>query len=244
VSSRQEEKERRRQERMSREAEIARAERRRKVMGYGLGGLLGVAAVAAIVVAVAAGGGDGGGGGGDGKGDRPKATGTNVPIPPPKETDLRKAARAAGCTLRSFTPTPNDRIHVDGRVKYEHNPPVFGQHSPTYAQDGNYVGVDQPATETVVHALEHGRVVLWYRPNLPRRRVQQLEALFVEPFEGRQEGYKQLVVAREGMPFQVAASSWGQQLGCRTFTDATFDAIRTFRIAYVDQAPERVPYPE
>jgi hypothetical protein len=240
VSSRQEEKERRRQERLAKEAEAAAAGRRRRIIGIASGGVLVVAIVVAIVVAVA------GGGGSDDSADQPKSKPkSTVPIPAAATTNLDAAVKAAGCTARTFVPGPNDRNHVTGKVNYKQNPPVFGPHNPVPAHDGDYAGNTPPSTEQLVHPLEHGRVVIWYRPTLPAHRVAQLETLFAEPIVGgAPEGYKQLLVTRANMPFEVAASSWGQQLGCPKFNDKVFDAIRAFRKAYVDHGPEQVPFPE
>jgi hypothetical protein len=239
VSSRKEQKEKLRQERLAREQAAAAAERRRRMIGFGVGGVLALAAIAAVVVAVVAGAG--------GDGDGPKQNGgegPKTPIPAQREENLQAAAKAAGCTLRSFTPGANDRQHTEEKVNYQQNPPVFGPHNPQWASDGNYVGQGAPGTENVVHALEHGRVIIWYKPTLPARRISQLEALFSEPIEGKPEGYKQLLAERPNMPFEVAATSWGQQLGCRTLDDQVFDALRTFRATFVDKGPESVPFPE
>jgi hypothetical protein len=238
MSSRKEQKEKLRAERLAREAAAHASERRRRMMGFGVGGALALAAIAAVVVAIAA------GGGGDSK-DKPKSAPSNtVAIPAQKVTDLNAAAKAAGCTLRSFTPTANDRQHVEGTVQYKQNPPVFGPHNPVWASDGDYVGQGAPPTEKLVHPLEHGRVIIWYKPTLPAREISQLETLFSEPMEGKPEGYKQILVERPSLPGAVAASAWGQQLVCPKFNDQVFDAIRAFRVAYVDKGPESVPFPE
>jgi hypothetical protein len=238
MSSRKEQKEKLRQERLAKEAAHKAAERRRRMMGFGVGGALSVAAIAAVVVAIAA------GGGGD-DGNKPKGAATNtVPIPAQKTTNLNAAAKDAGCTLRTFTPGANDRSHVEGTVRYKQNPPVFGPHNPTWASDGDYVGQGAPPTEKLVHALEHGRVIIWYKPTLPQREISQLETLFSEPMEGKPEGYKQILVERPSLPGPVAASAWGQQLVCPKFNAQVFDALRTFRVAYVDKGPESVPFPE
>ena len=236
MSSRQEEKERRKQERLAREQEIEKAERRRRLLGMLAGGVLAAAAIAAIVVAVTAGGGGS---------DDPKPTneGPKVPIPAQKETDLDAAAKAADCSVRTFIPGANDREHVDGAVNYKQNPPVFGPHAPSPASDGNYVGQGDVSRESLVHALEHGRVVIWFKPALAKRRVSQLETLFAEPMEGSPAGYKQLLVENAEIPGEVAATGWGQQIICPRFTNATFDALRAFRLRAVDKGPENVPYP-
>ncbi len=235
MSSRKEEKERLRQERLAKEQAAQAAERRRRLLGVLAGSVLAVAALGAIVVAVMAGGGsdDPKPGGGDGQ---------RVPIPAQQITNLDDAAKAAGCTVRSFAPGPADRQHVDASVNYQQNPPVFGPHNSTPASDGNYVGQGTVEREQLVHSLEHGRVVVWYRGNLTKRRISQLETLFYEPITGRPPEYKQLLVQDDEIPGQVAASAWGQQMVCRAFTDKTFDALRAFRARYVDKGPENIPF--
>ncbi|MEA2664355.1 MAG: hypothetical protein QOI11_1299 [Candidatus Eremiobacteraeota bacterium] len=239
MSSRKEQKERLREERLAREAEAKAGERRRRMLGFGVGGALAAAAIVAVVVAIAAGG---GGGGGGKKPNAPPKHG--VAIPKQTQTDLTAAAKAAGCTVRSFTPGANDRTHTESRVSYKQNPPVFGPHNPVWAADGDYVDQGAPPTEKLVHPLEHGRVVIWYKPTLPRREISQLETLFSEPMSGKPEGYKQILVERPSLPGDVAASAWGQQLICPKFGDKVFDALRDFRAAYVDKGPESVPFPE
>jgi hypothetical protein len=238
VSSRQEEKERRRQERMEREQEIEAAERRRRLLGLLAGGVLAVAAIVAVVVAVTA------GGGGSNKPKPAVNSGPKVPIPAQKVTNLDTAAKDAGCTVRTFTPGPNDREHVNGTVNYKQNPPVFGPHAPTPASDGDYIGQGDIAREPLVHAMEHGRVVIWVKPTVSQRRKSQLETLFSEPMKGQPEGYKQLLVENADIPGEVAATGWGQQMICPRITDKTFDALRAFRLRAVDKGPESVPFPE
>jgi Protein of unknown function (DUF3105) len=241
MSSRQQEKERRRQERLAREREAAAAARRRRLIGYASGGVLAIAIVVAVAVAVA-----GGGGSKHASAQGPKLNPTaTVPIPPQKIKNLNAAVAAAGCTLHTFIPGPNDRDHVLGHVTYKQNPPVFGPHYPIPAHDGDYAGQTPPRTEQLVHPLEHGRIDIWYRPGLPSRQLSQLETLYTEPIaSGAPKGYKQLLVSRASMPFAVAATAWGQQLGCPTVNDKVFDAIRAFRAAFVDHGPEQIPFPE
>lgn len=240
MSSRQEEKERRRQERIAAEEAAAKARARRQRLGIAGGAVIAVAIVAAIVIAVT-------GGGSDKRQTPLTPTSKTAAIPAAKEQDLNKAVAAAGCKLRTFIPGPNDRNHVTGKVHYKQNPPVFGPHNPTPAHDGDYVGQGTPATEMLVHALEHGRVEIQYRPGTPAHQQSQLESLLNEQFSGKPVGYKQLVFENETkMPFAVAATAWGQQLGCPTFNDKVFDALRAFRAKFVDTAPEGPvqPFPE
>jgi hypothetical protein len=42
------------------------------------------------------------------------------------------------------------------------------------------------------------------------------------------------------MPYAVAATAWGHVLGCKTFNQRIFDALRAFRLAYTNQGPEQL----
>jgi hypothetical protein len=240
MSSRREEKDRLKAERLAAEEAEARSAARRRMLGMAAGAVLAVAAVAAIVIVASRSGGE----------DSKSATKTiavpKVPIPPPKVTNLREAAKAAGCQLRSFVPGPNDREHVTHKVHYKQNPPVFGPHFPVPASDGSYAGRAAPPPEQTVHALEHGRIEFQYKPGLDPRRIGQLETLLNERAKpGVRPGYNSLLFQNQtNMPFEVAATAWGQQLGCPRFNDQIFDALRDFRTAYVDKGPELIPNPE
>jgi len=240
MSSRREEKEARRAERLAAEEAFARSEGRRKRIGLAVGTLLALAAVAAVVIALTAGGGD--------EPDEPRKSNL-LPIPAQQERDLAQAARAAECRLQSFPEAQAGNSagqHTSSEVKYETNPPTYGPHADMPASDGDYVGQGTPSKETLVHALEHGRIIIQYRPGLERRRIAQLQTLLAEkPKEGVIEGYNALLMENNTqMPFPVAATAWGQLIGCPTFTDKTFDALRAFRTQYVDKAPELVPVPQ
>jgi Protein of unknown function (DUF3105) len=229
VSSRQQEKEKRRQERLAREqADAARIKRLRRVQLL-IGGLLAAAAIAAVVVVIGSGGGDD-----DSKG--PDSSSPKVAIPKQRIADLADAAKAAGCAVHTY-PIEGHQ-HVDGNVKYKTNPPTSGNHNGTPSLDGVYDPGNTPPKENYVHTLEHGRVELQYKPGTSSRRIAQLETLQAEELKGL-PGYKALLFQNNtGMKYAVAATSWGHVIGCNTFTDRVFDALRAFRAKYTDTAPE------
>jgi hypothetical protein len=226
MASRREEKERRRQERLEQERALQAQERRRRVYAIGVGGGLAVAAIVAIVVVVAAGGGTESGS--TGKGSLPAAT-----DPPPETTNnLVVAAKAAGCKLTN--PPIEGRTHTTSPVKYKTNPPTSGNHNPVPAADGEYG--KNPGTMHLVHALEHGRIIIQWAPSAPRRRIAQLRGLFDED-----QYHLILTPNATKMPFEVAATAWGHNAGCKRFTDKVFDVFRAFKTRYVDKGPEFVP---
>jgi hypothetical protein len=231
MASRKEQKERLRQERMQREQEAAAAAARRRRMGYSVAGVL-VAAVVVAVAAIALAGG-GGTGSSSGKSDTGWPAGS---IPKRKETDLVAAAKAAGCVLQH--PAMEGRTHVTGHVNYKTAPPTSGPHNPVWAHDGAYRS-NPPGVEHLVHPLEHGRVIYWFKPDAPLRVIGDLKKLYDED--------NKLVILTpyvRPMPYQVAATAWTQLLGCPTYNDRVPDAMRAFRDQYRLKGPEYIPNAE
>jgi hypothetical protein len=235
MSSRQEEKERRKRERQEREAAQQATVARRKRMQMVFGGGLAVAAVAAVVVVlVFVVGGSGG--------DDPAASvsGEAAAIPEQQISDVKEAAKAAGCELKEDLPNEGAG-HENKDFKpsdYKQNPPTSGSHFPEWYQDGVYNPGDTPELGKLVHTLEHGRIDVQYKPGTDAKTVAQLETLMKES----DDGYHMLLFENTTkMPYQVAATAWDNMLACKTMNPKVFDAIRTFRTAHIDKGPEIVP---
>jgi hypothetical protein len=235
MASRQEEKERRRQERIEREqAQAGKAASRRRLQLVA-GAVLAIALVGAVVAAFASSGG--------GSDSGPKSEGSNAKIPARQITDFDAAVKAAGCTFKTYPSEGREHLPSDSATndKYKTNPPTSGAHRPTPAEDGIYTPGNEPAKESYVHSLEHGRIEIQYKKGTPQSRIDQLEALFNEPLKGV-AGYHQLLFQNNtDMPYEVAATAWTQLMGCKTFNDKTFDALRAFRERFVDKGPELIP---
>lgn len=229
MASREEEKRLRREERQRAEAAAAASQSRAKRLRYLIGALLTIAAVVGVVLLVT-GGGDGG------TTKKPTAdAGPAAAIPEPVERDLAKAAKAADCVVTS--PAIEGSSHVEEPVEYKSIPPTSGNHSATPALDGIYETGQEPEPENWVHSLEHGRIAIMYRPGAAPKLISQLETLASEPLNGK-DGYKTLLLQSPQMPFAVAAAAWGQTITCKAPSDAMFDALRDFRVKYVDKGPE------
>ena len=235
MSSRQEEKERRRKERLEREQAEAKRASRRKRMQLAFGGVLALAVIAGIVVVVfVLGGSDGGDGG-------PKAasdTASTAKLPAQEIDDIKEAAKAAGCTLNN--PAYEGATHEQKDFKasdYKTNPPTSGNHTPDWYEDGIYAPGDVPSLGKTVHPLEHGRILIQYKPGTPKETVAQLEALLAD----EEDGYHMLLFENTtGMEAAVAATAWTHSVTCPEMNDRVFDAFRTFRDRYIDKGPERV----
>jgi hypothetical protein len=233
MTSRREEKDRRRAERLAAEQSAAEQSKRRRTYSIVVGSVLGIAAVAAIVAVAATGGGNGHDVRESNITGEQTYSGAAAP-PSQTETDLFAAARAAGCVLRN--PVIEGREHVEPgtEVEYKTTPPTSGNHDPAPAGDGVYSKPPTTATaKNFVHTLEHGRVEIQYDPTLDKRRIDQLGGLFND------DPYHMVLMPNRRMSYAVAVTAWGHLLGCKEVNDRTFDAIRGFRDRYRDQGPEQ-----
>jgi len=239
MASRKEQKEERRQERLRREQEATAAAARKRMVGYGVAGALGVGILIAVILVVTSGG--SGGGSGEMASDGASAEYPSGSVPKQKVSDLKQAAGAAGCRLKTFKSTGRD--HVQTNVQYDSNPPTNGNHFPEPSPDGAYTKA--PPITQLVHTLEHGRIVIWFKPRAPGQVRGSLKALFDE------DSYQMVLSPNStGMKYQVAASAWGRDpgplgrgylLGCPQYTDEVPDAIRAFRDEHRGNGPEAVP---
>jgi hypothetical protein len=236
VAHRQEEKQRRREEREARERAEKAAAARKQRMQLALGGVLAIVVVViAVVVATGALTSDSKGAG---NASAPSDVAGSVKLPEQQVSDVNAAAKAAGCVLQH--PAIEGRNHEDKKftaADYKTNPPTSGAHFPEWYQDGIYAPGDVPNLGMLVHTLEHGRIDVQYKPGTPKGTVDGLEALLAE----QSDGYHMLLFQNTtGMKYAVAATAWGQLLGCPAMNDKVYDAIRTFRERYIDKGPERV----
>jgi hypothetical protein len=231
ANRREEERERLRQARQEREEQQAGSERRRLFAGYAVAGVVGLAVLVGIAVVIisAASKNDSGEahinqGTGSTNGVQPeKRAGTNPP--PPKVTNLQKAAKQAGCDLRLHLPDEG-HSHIPPTSKtpeYGTNPPTSGNHvEPPYQQaDGAYS--EMPSELDTVHSLEHGRMEIQYSPRLAESAQLELIGLYNTMYGAT------LIFPNENMPYEVAATTWRNLLGCNEYKGSiTLDAIRAF----------------
>ena len=230
MASRKDQKEKLRQERLERERAAAASAASRRRIGYVVAGVLVAAVVIAIAVIALAGGGSDSGGGKSSGGSWPSGS-----IPAQKIKDMDAAVKAAGCVYK--TPKNEGAGHVTAKVKYKSQPPTSGSHNPVPAHDQAYL--QSPGNEHLVHALEHGRVIYWFKPGASSEIRGALKKLYDED--------NKLVVLTPDvapMPYEVAASAWGRFVGCPSYNDKVPDAFRTFRDAFRLKAPEYFPNAE
>jgi hypothetical protein len=235
MASRQEEKEQRRREREEQEAAERSAAARGQRLRIVLGGLVALLVLAGAAYAITQAGGDGGG---SSKGRKSVSDAAKVALPEPKTTNMKDAAKAAGCTLTN--PKYEGAGHEERAFTikdYKTNPPTSGAHFPTWYDDGIYEPGSTPELGQLVHTLEHGRIDVQYKKGTDPKVVQQLEAFLAE-----KTGYHLLLFENTtDMAPAVAATAWTHSLTCETVKPEMFDALRTFYQSYVDKGPEQVP---
>jgi hypothetical protein len=220
MSSRQEEKERRRREREEREQAEARAQSRKKAFQIGIGTVLAIVALGAVALVAL----------GSGKSSKVDTS------------RLTADATAAGCTFKSFK--SEGRNHVTGKLTakdFKTNPPTSGNHNPTPAADGVYAPGNEPEIANWVHTLEHGRIEYQYKPGTSAADIAKLQALAQAPFNGT-AGYHTLVFQNNsGMSPKFALVAWTHSLTCNALTPQSEQAMKDFRAAFTDKAPEIIP---
>jgi uncharacterized protein DUF3105 len=240
VAHRKAEKEALRREREERERQASSQQQRKRMVGYGGAGALVIGAILVVVFLV----------GGSSSGEGLAGEGNFFPeaskAPEQQVFDLEEAVQAAGCQLEESrgSGVQTHTSSLDERVNYKDNPPTTGRHYEVPARDGIYAG-SPPQDEELVHALEHGRVLIWVKPTVTRDARAQIRAMAEE------QDYLIVLVQRREMPYDVAATAWnadpapggtGRTLACDEWSPEVIDALRSFRDEHVGNGPE--PFPE
>jgi hypothetical protein len=231
ANRREEERERLRQARQEREQKQAGSAKRRLMIGYGAAGVIGIIVVIGIVAVIvsAANKNDSGNAhidqqSGSTNGVQPD-TRSGTTVAAVKVTNLKEAAKKAGCDLRLDLPEEG-HTHIPPTAptpEYETNPPTSGNHvEPPFQQaDGAYK--EMPQEIDFLHSLEHGRIEIQYSPDLPESAQLELIGLYDTMYGAT------LLFPNDNMPYEVAATSWRNLLGCNEYKgDITLDAIRDF----------------
>jgi hypothetical protein len=256
MSSRRQDKERLRAERLAAESREKSQARRRLIAGYFVAGLLGAAVLAGLVVVLASSGGGNGGVEASANCDNPdnahvqSQSGSTDGLeldcregtPPPEIQfgDLRESAQEAGCELKLNEPDEgNAHIPDTTPFTYKTNPPTSGSHNPTPIADGAYLTPlsddtsTSPNVRNFVHSLEHGRVEIHYNPDLPEEEQLAIKGVFDEDPAGM------IMIPDPNMPYAVAVTAWTQLIGCPNYNPIDLDVIRNFRDTYRGNGPEQ-----
>ena len=158
---------------------------------------------------------------------------------------VRRAAKNAGCTLRSDPSAVGIHLlisdivplHVDN-PDYSHvpRPPTNGHHRPIWANWGFY---QQPIPYPYeVHNLEHGGIIVHLGIGVRRAAGERVVRMWAAspPF----------MVIEPGRPADVppngaTITSWQRAMICKTWNPRVLGAIIAYRDTYRGTGPEQVP---
>ena len=126
-----------------------------------------------------------------------------------------------------------DHVRDGKTVSYDASPPTSGPHYSVPAEPGFYEADSGIEPERLVHNLEHGQIVIWYRPNAP-------DLGFIE--EQVEELVRQEPLATVGAPYpdmagdyNIVLTSWTQARACQFASQTVVD---DFRRQFQGVAPE------
>ncbi|GAA2507822.1 DUF3105 domain-containing protein [Winogradskya humida] len=112
----------------------------------------------------------------------------------------------------------DSRNHKDGTLTYVTNPPVGGDHNPTWQNCMGDVYTEPIANEHAVHSLEHGAVWVTYKQGLAADQVAKLQS--------KVEGKDYMLMSPiAGLDKNVSLQVWGYQLKVDNADDSRIDAF-------------------
>jgi hypothetical protein len=138
---------------------------------------------------------------------------------------------ATGQTIETIPAAADARTHIPPRAFYDYGTPfpTSGPHSPRWTETGFY-SEPQPPTE-LVHALEHGNIVIYY--DQPGSRALEQLKRWAEEHQGQWDGV--VVVPSPGLKERVVLTAWEKRLMLDRFDGA---AAAAFLDAFRGRGPE------
>src|SRR3989338_7037303 len=124
-------------------------------------------------------------------------------------------------------------VHVardKSHPEYNTNPPTSGWHWAGPA--GRGIKNEPVPDELILHSMEHGAAVVWYRMDLEQSEVDKIKEAFADA------SCKKIMLPRENLDVPVALASWGYLLKLEV-VDA--ETIVAFIETNNDRAPEKAP---
>lgn len=114
---------------------------------------------------------------------------------------------------------------------YNSNPPTSGPHWGDGTAGPGIKSAPVP-DELILHSMEHGAAVLWYKSDLPESDVERLKNVF------QSASGKKIMLPRKDLDVPVALTSWGYLLKLETIDETI---IKDFIETNNDRAPEKAP---
>jgi hypothetical protein len=124
--------------------------------------------------------------------------------------------------------------HAEGTLKYEMKIPTSGIHSPHDLKFGFYT--EKPPIEKLVHNLEHGDIIIYYKPDADATVMDQIKTLI----HYKRAGSGVLGVPNPDIPSdkQLVVNAWTKTMELTSFNE---EQIGTFIYKYINKGPEVIP---
>lgn len=132
---------------------------------------------------------------------------------------------------RAITNEGATHVKEGEKVTYQSNPPTSGNHWPDPLRDGIYK--EEKPDEAIVHSMEHGRVWISYRPDIPNNIKEQLHAT------AKREA-RVILAPRTANTADIALAAWNR-LDAFSKEEFNESRVRDFIRRYRDKGPEYVP---
>ncbi len=152
----------------------------------------------------------------------------------PQQTDQTGNANTIPGELH-FANQGRDHIPTGQRARgYNSDPPTSGEHwsQPGVAPASWGIYDQLLPDEVLVHNLEHGGIVIYYRPTVAPSVVSQLME-FVQNQPNYPAGY--ILAPRSSLPADITLSAWEYYLPIFQYNE---QMMRSFISAHYDQGPE------
>jgi hypothetical protein len=152
-----------------------------------------------------------------------------------EEAPVGVSSAAANCSPVETHPEEGQDHVPDGTsVDYATTPPTSGNHYQDPADPGFFAS--PVPEETLVHNLEHGQIVIWYRPDAPESTLDDLGGIV------DQQPVATLAVPYDAVedPYTFTLTAWGASMSCEAVSQ---DAIDRFRARFQGRGPEQVGIP-
>jgi len=131
----------------------------------------------------------------------------------------------------------NTHVPMNSSIEYRAHPPASGNHYPQPAAAGVYPEGLLPGFW--VHSLEHGYIVLAYRPPASPELLRQFDEMLVSfPRSRKWHLVKLVVVPYKDMNHPYAVLAWTWRLWLDQFDR---EKVLQFYRAHVDRGPEDIP---
>jgi uncharacterized protein DUF3105 len=144
---------------------------------------------------------------------------------------LALLAKEGGCeAIKTLSDEGSTHVTPPATVNYKTNPPTSGNH---YASTAN-TGILSPAPqdEYLVHNLEHGHVIFWYKPDLDPAIITALQNIV------KKDPTRLILVPRSQMDAPLVLTSWAHSQSCPSPTSRTPEVAQKFADERKAHGPE------